>query len=124
MGRYSKNNEIDFFIAHLKNAADNSYANATTGLTYLTLYNQLDLIDELLVELNTMAANNIKKERAVECLKELQSAATLKIFYLNLYKKIDKENKLYYTQAVKIMETSKKKIEVVLAKHDMPLNDK
>jgi len=124
LGRYSKNNEIDFFIAHLKNAADNSYANATTGLTYLTLYNQLDLIDELLVELNTMAANNIKKERAVECLKELQSAATLKIFYLNLYKKIDKENKLYYTQAVKIMETSKKKIEVVLAKHDMPLNDK
>jgi aminopeptidase N len=124
VGRYSKNNEIDFFISHLKNADDNSYSNATTGLNYLTLYNQLDLIDEVLVELNSMAANNIKKERAIECLKELQSAATLKIFYLNLYKRIDKENKIYYAQAAKTMEASRKKIEVVLAKYETTLNDK
>jgi hypothetical protein len=124
VGRYSKNNEIDFFISHLKNADDNSYSNATTGLNYLTQYNQLDLIDELLVELNSMAANNIKKERAIACLKELQSAATLKIFYLNLYKRIDKENKVYYAQAANIMEASRKKIEAVLAKYEKPLNDK
>lgn len=124
IGRYSKNNEIDFFIDHLKNADDKSYSSAITGLNYLSLYNQLELIDEVLVELNTMASTNTQKERALECLRELQSAVTLKIFYLNLYKKIDKENKALYTKVATIMEANKKKIEAVLYKYEPKLNDK
>ncbi len=123
LGKYSKNNEIDFFINHLKTASDKSYSSAITGLNYLTLYNQLELIDEALVELNTMAASNIQKERAIECLKDLQTAATLKLFYLNLYKKIDKENKVYYTKLAKLMEANKKKIELVLYKYEPKLAD-
>lgn len=123
IGRYSKNNETSFFIDHLKTASNQHFSSAITGLNYFALYNQPEIIDEVLLELNTMATSNTNKERAVDCLKQLHSGATLKIFYLNLYKTIDKENKEYYVKAAKVMENSKKKIEAVLIKYDPTFND-
>ncbi len=123
LGRYSMKDEIEFFINHIKNGNKATVENATTGLIYFLVLNQTDKLDDALKSLDLLVADPLFKDKAIKTMKSLRTTYSTQLYYLNLYKDIDKDNKSIYEKRIKEVNVLKKKVEVYLLKNGEPLTD-